>query len=122
MDEQRTDTGSPPAAPLQTVDVAGETAPVAATSGGRGFIGLGPVALAAGLVGLIAGPVLIGDPTARYVVLVADILALAVGAAALWAAVRRHARLDLAVAAILCGGASLFFYVSYVTAPPQGGT
>jgi hypothetical protein len=83
---------------------------------------LSPVALAAGLVGLLTGPVLIGDPTARYVILVADLVALAFGALGVWASFRRFARLDYAVAAIVMGGISLFLWVSYVTDPPQGGT
>jgi hypothetical protein len=121
MDEQRTGEGATPA-PLEPLEAAAPVEPSVVASGGRGLVDLGPIALAAGVVGLLAGPLLIGDPTARYVVLVADVLALALGALALWAAVRRFARLDLAVAAMVCGGASLFLFVSYVTDPPQGGT
>lgn len=121
MDEERTGEGATPA-PLEPLDAAGPVEPAVVAAGGRGLADLGPVALAAGIVGLLAGPLLIGDPTARYVILAADVLALALGALALWAAVRRFARLDLAVAAMVCGGASLFLYISYVTDPPQGGT
>ena len=68
------------------------------------------------------GPLLISDPTARYVILAADLVAIAFGALGVWASFRRFARLDYAVAAIVMGGISLFLWVQYVSDPPQGGT
>jgi energy-converting hydrogenase Eha subunit C len=120
VDEHHSEPAAP-AAPVQPLGGQVKAMPAAA-SRSRGLPDLGPVALAAGLVGLLTGPLLIGDPTARYVVLVADLIALALGAYGLWTALRRAARLDLAIAAILCGGVSLFLYLSFVTNPPQGGT
>jgi hypothetical protein len=87
-----------------------------------GLPDLSPVALAAGLVGLLTGPLLISDPTARYVILAADLVAIAFGALGVWASFKRFARLDYAVAAIVMGGISLFLWVQYVSDPPQGGT
>jgi hypothetical protein len=98
------------------------TPPAALTGPAGGLPDLSPVALAAGVVGLLAGPLLVGDPTARYVILVADIVALAFGALGVWVSLRRFARLDYAVAAIVMGGISLFLWVRYVTDPPQGST
>jgi len=105
--------GRGPALPPRT----GPTTP----SRSGGLPDLSPVALAAGLVGLLTGPVLIGDPTARYVILVADLVAIAFGAFGVWASLKRFARLDYAVAAIVMGGISLFLWVSYMSDPPQGG-
>jgi hypothetical protein len=106
---------------------------------------LGIVAVAAGLVSLLARPFLMAGPTSRSVVLVAAIVALALGVWSLWGALRRSADWALAVAAIvavalgawslwgalrrsgdwalalaamLTGGLSLYLYVAYVTAPP----
>lgn len=87
-----------------------------------GLPDLSPVALAAGVVGLLTGPLLVGDPTARYVVLAADIVAIVFGALGIWTSFRRYARLDYAVAGIITGGVSLFLWVRYVSDPPQGGT
>ena len=87
-----------------------------------GLPDLSPVALAAGVVGLLTGPLLVGDPTARYVVLAADIVAIVFGALGIWTSFRRFARLDYAVAGIITGGVSLFLWVRYVSDPPQGGT
>lgn len=101
----------------------GPPPPIRPASGRSGRLpDLSPVALAAGLVGLLAGPALIGDTTARYVILAADLVALAFGALGVWVSLKRIARLDYAVAAILMGGVSLFLWISYVTDPPQGGT
>jgi hypothetical protein len=93
-----------------------------ASSHAGGLPDLSPVALAAGLVGLLAGPALVGDPTARYVILAADVVALAFGTLGVWVSLKRIARLDYAVAAILMGGISLFLWISYVAGPPRGGT
>ena len=87
-----------------------------------GLPDLSPVALAAGLVGLLSGPFLIADPTARYVVLAADLVAIAFGALGVWVSFKRFARLDYAVAALVMGGISLFLWIQYVSDPPQGGT
>jgi hypothetical protein len=84
---------------------------------------LGTVAVAAGLIGLFAGPILIARSDARLIILVADIVALTLGAWTVWRASRGFAQLDLGIAAILTGGVSLYMYVAYVTGPPPpGGT
>lgn len=85
---------------------------------------LGPVAVLAGLVGLLARPFLMADPTARYVVLAAAVIALALGVWSLWGALRHSVGLEMAIAAILTGGVTLFLYISYVAGPPPapGGT
>ncbi len=84
---------------------------------------LGLVAVVAGLVGLLAGPFLIADPTARYIILIADVLALVLGGWSLWdGVVRRSGRLDMGVAAVVAGGVSLYLFISYVSGPPLGGT
>ena len=80
---------------------------------------LGPVAVAAGLISLLARSFLMADPAARYVVLAAAIIAVALGGWSLWVALRHHsADVAVALAAIITGGLSLYLYVSYVTAPP----
>ncbi|HET6496661.1 MAG TPA: hypothetical protein VFH61_14990 [Thermoleophilia bacterium] len=80
---------------------------------------LGLVAVAAGLISLLARSFLMADPTARYVVLAAALTAVALGAWSLWVALRHHAAdVAVALAAIITGGLSLYLYVSYVTAPP----
>lgn len=80
---------------------------------------LGPVAVAAGLISLLARSFLMADPTSRYVVLVAAIIAVALGGWSLWVALRHHsADFAVALAAIITGGLSLYLYISYVTAPP----
>ena len=84
---------------------------------------LGSVAVVAGVVGLLAGPFLIADPTARYIILVADVLALALGGWSLWdGVVRRSGHLDMGIAAVVAGGVSLYLFISYVSGPPPGGT
>ena len=93
-----------------------------APSRAGGLPDLSPVALAAGVVGLLTGPFLIDDATARYVILAADLVALTFGALAVWVSLKRFGRLDYAVAAIITGGVSLFLWVRYVSDPPQGGT
>jgi hypothetical protein len=87
-----------------------------------GLPDLSPVALAAGLVGLLTGPLLVGDPTARYAVLAADLVAVTFGVLGVWVSLKRFGRLDYAVAAIVMGAVSLFLWVQYVSDPPQGGT
>lgn len=85
----------------------------------------GPVAVAAGLFGLLSGPLLVASSTGRYLILLADIVALVLGGLGIWGALRRSARLDMALAAVLMGGVSLFLWISYVTDPPPlpaGGT
>ncbi len=81
-----------------------------------------PVALVAGLFGVLGGPFLAGSGAGRYLVLALDLLALAAGALGLWGALRRTARLDYAVAGLIMGAAGLYFWISYVTDPPQGST
>ena len=80
------------------------------------------MALVAGVIGLLTGPLLVGDPTARYVVLAADVVAIGFGLLGIWTSLRRFARLDYAVAGLVMGGVSLFLWVQYVSDPPQGGT
>jgi hypothetical protein len=87
-----------------------------------GFPDLSPVALVAGVIGLIAGPLLVDDPTARYVILAADVVAIVFGVLGIWTSFKRYARLDYAVAGLIMGGVSLFLWVRYVSDPPQGGT
>ena len=87
-----------------------------------GLPDLSPVALVAGVIGLLTGPLLVGDPTARYVVLAADVVAIVFGLLGVWTSLRRFARLDYAVAGLVMGGVSLFLWVQYVSDPPQGGT
>ena len=85
----------------------------------RAMPDLGPVAVAAGLISLLARSFLMADPTARYVVLAAAIIAVALGAWSLWVALRHHsADFAVALAAIITGGLSIYLYISYVTAPP----
>lgn len=60
--------------------------------------------------------------TSRYLVLALDVLALAAGALGLWGALRRAARLDYAVAGLIMGAAGLYFWLSFMSDPPQGST
>jgi hypothetical protein len=92
--------------------------PPASRAGGRPD--LSPVAIVAGIVALVTGPLLVSDPTARYVVLAAAVVALVFGALGAWTSVRRGGRLDYAVAAIITGGVSLYLWIAYVLDPPQG--
>jgi len=88
--------------------------------------GLSPVSLAAaacGALGFALGPILVGDPTWRYLVLAADIAALALGIYALVAAWRGFGRYDGAVFGMVLGGISLALWLSFVTShPASGGT
>lgn len=81
-----------------------------------------PVALVAGFFGVMTGPLLMAQGTGRYLVLVLDVLALAAGALGLWGGLRRTARLEYAVAGLIMGGAGLYFWLSYMSDPPQGST
>ncbi|MBN2205731.1 MAG: hypothetical protein JW767_12000 [Thermoleophilia bacterium] len=81
-----------------------------------------PVALVAGLFGVLGGPFLMTQGTSRYLVLALDVLALAAGALGLWGALRRAARLDYAVAGLIMGAAGLYFWLSFMSDPPQGST
>ncbi|MEE4275689.1 MAG: hypothetical protein V2J16_07495 [Thermoleophilia bacterium] len=81
-----------------------------------------PVALVAGLFGVLGGPFLMGGGPSRYLVLALNVLALAAGALGLWGALRRTARLDYAVAGLIMGAAGLYFWLSYMSDPPQGST
>lgn len=81
-----------------------------------------PVALVAGLFGVLGGPFLMGGGPSRYLVLALNVLALAAGALGLWGALRRTARLDYAVAGLIMGAAGLYFWLSYMRDPPQGST
>jgi hypothetical protein len=77
-----------------------------------------------GLAGLGAVPFLMAGTPGRYLILIADILALTLGGVGLWAAIRYRARFDWAVLGLVTGGISLFLYVAYVTdpSPAAGGT
>jgi hypothetical protein len=79
-------------------------------------------ALLAGLIALVAGPLLTADPTRRYLVLAAAVTALVLGAIGVWTALRGPGRLDYATAALVTGGVSLYLWIGYVSDPPQGGT
>ena len=81
-----------------------------------------PVAVVAGLFGVLGGPFLMAQGVGRYLVLALDVLALAAGALGLWGALRRAARLDYAVAGLIMGAAGLYFWLSYMSDPPQGST
>jgi len=81
-----------------------------------------PVALVAGLFGVLGGPLLMAQGMGRYLVLALDIVALSAGALGLWGALRRAARLDYAVAGLIMGAAGLYFWLSYMSDPPQGST
>ncbi|HSL95116.1 MAG TPA: hypothetical protein VLA35_04265 [Thermoleophilia bacterium] len=81
-----------------------------------------PVALVAGVFGVLGGPFLMAQGMGRYLVLALDVLALAAGALGLWGALRRAARLDYAVAGLIMGAAGLYFWLSYMSDPPQGST
>jgi hypothetical protein len=81
-----------------------------------------PVALVAGLFGVLGGPFLMAQGMGRYLVLVLDVVALSAGALGLWGALRRGARLDYAVAGLIMGAAGLYFWLSYMSDPPQGST
>jgi hypothetical protein len=81
-----------------------------------------PVALVAGLFGVLGGPFLMAQGVGRYLVLALDIVALSAGALGLWGALRRAARLDYAVAGLIMGAAGLYFWLSYMSDPPQGST
>jgi hypothetical protein len=80
------------------------------------------VALVAGLAGLLAGPILVADAQARYLVLTCDVLALAAGVLALRADRGGSARLDYALAGMITAGVSLFLWISWMSDPPQGST
>ena len=91
----------------------------------RGLVGALPeIAVGAGFAGLLLYPWLIGLPTARYLILTVDLLALTLGLWLLWRALRRSARYDMAIAALVTSGVSLYLFISYVTGPPPapGGT
>ena len=79
---------------------------------------IGSLAVGAGFAGLLAYPWLIGYPVARYAILVADVVALTLGVWLLWRAVRRSGRYDMAIAALVTSGVSLYFFVAYMTGPP----
>jgi len=112
---------APPPAPPPIPAPAGDRRAPARTRGS--LPDLGSIAVAAGLIGLFAGPILIARSEARLIILVADIVALTLGAWTVWGSSRGFARLDMGIAAILTGGISLFMYVAYVTGPPPpGGT
>jgi hypothetical protein len=81
-----------------------------------------PVALVAGLFGVLGGPFLMAQGMGRYLVLTLDIVALSAGALGVWGALRRAARLDYAVAGLIMGAAGLYFWLSYMSDPPQGST
>jgi hypothetical protein len=81
-----------------------------------------PVALLAGLFGVLGGPFLMAQGMGRYLVLTLDIVALSAGALGVWGALRRAARLDYAVAGLIMGAAGLYFWLSYMSDPPQGST
>ena len=88
--------------------------------------GLSPLSVAAaacGALGLVLGPILVGDPVWRYLVLAADIAALALGVCALVTALRGFARYDGAVFGMVLGGISLALWLSFVTShAASGGT
>lgn len=77
-----------------------------------------------GLAGFAAGPFLIAGTPGRYLILLADLAALALGGVGLWVALKHRARFDWAVLGLATGGISLLLYLAYVTDPPSaaGGT
>jgi hypothetical protein len=79
-----------------------------------------PVALVAGLAGLLAGPLLAAQSSGRYLILALDIVALAAGALGIWGGVQMKARLDYAIGGVLTGGVSLYFWIATIGAPPGG--
>ena len=96
-----------------------------AQSAPRGLVGALPeIAVGAGFAGLLLFPWLIGFPTARYLILVADLLAVTLGLWLLWRALHRAGRYDMAIAALATSGVSLYLFINYVTGPPPapGGT
>ena len=120
----------PPTPPLDRVPLPdADAAFAAAVADGRRLSPLAalagraaPVALVAGLFGVLGGPFLMAQGMGRYFVLALDVLALAAGALGLWGAFRRAARLDYAVAGLIMGAAGLYFWLSYMSDPPQGST
>lgn len=100
------------------LDAGGATAGGAATR-------LGWVVMIVGLLGLLTHPLFIADPTARYLILLADVVALALAGWIVTQVVRGKARLDFTtVSGALYAGVSLVLFVSYVSGPPPspGGT
>jgi len=95
----------------------------AATPAARGGLpDLSPVALVAGLLGLVTGPFLVDDPVANYVVLGAAVVALALGGLGVHAAVTRARRIDVPLIAVILGAVTFFLWVRSVVGLPQGGT
>jgi len=120
---------APPASPAETRPLDPDAAFAAAVAGERRSGRLdalarqvAPVALVAGLLGVLAGPWLARSDPGLYLALGFDVLALAGGALGLWGGLRRTARLDYAIAGLIMGAAGLYFWLSYVTDPPQGST
>jgi hypothetical protein len=115
----------PPPPPLAQLrgEASGRLPPAAESAAGeRPSLVPGGAAAVFGVLGLALGPVLIGHPTGHYLILLADLAALALGAWALVVAIRSGRGLDLAVGALIAGGISLFLYASFMTDPPAGGT
>jgi hypothetical protein len=82
------------------------------------------MAAAAGLAGLWAYRLLVAEPAARWVIVAVDVVAIGLG---VWLLARRRryrGGADLAVAAILMAGFSLYLFMARVTGalPVPGGT
>jgi hypothetical protein len=124
------DVSPPPAPPLDRATPPDPDAAFAAAVAAERRLGplavlagrAAPVALVAGLFGVLGGPFLMAQGLNRYLVLALDVLALAAGALGVWGALRRAARLDYAVAGLIMGAAGLYFWLSYMSDPPQGST
>jgi hypothetical protein len=85
---------------------------------------LAGAAVVAGFAGLLMYRFVIGDPVLRYLIPMADAIALALGAWLLLRADRRRDGWDMALGALATGGVSLYLFLSAVTGPEPapGGT
>ncbi len=84
---------------------------------------VGTAVMIVGLLGLLTHPLFIADPTARYLILLADVVALALAGWILTRVLRGTARLDfMTISGALYAGVSLVLFISYVSGPPPGGT
>ncbi len=82
------------------------------------------IAVIAGFAGLLMYRFVISDPILRYLIPLADVVAIALAVWLLSNAQRRRTGLDMALGALATAGVSLYLFLAYVTGPPPppGGT
>jgi hypothetical protein len=71
----------------------------------------GPACAVLGAVGFFSGPLLMAGPTSRYLVLIADIGALALGTYGAYAACRGRTRWDTLVFGVVLAAVSLTLWI-----------